>query len=148
MSRILATWLALALLPRFVSILSALLTYYCRPVSSFSDARAGIRGFLMRCGNRDVACGIERVQKSAENEYSSGNGHFSRPPLRGDTSERFIHYVPDLFVVVDAICMPVTWFAGSIIFWIGDLNAERRNYWQDRPIISGTADAIKIRSWL
>lgn len=53
-------------------------THYCRSVSSFSNAKAGIPDSLCAAGTAMSLC-IERVQKSAENEYSSGNGHFSRP---------------------------------------------------------------------
>lgn len=64
---------------RFVFILSALLIYYCRTVSSFSNAKTGILDFLWAAETATHVAAHERVQKSTENEYSSGNGHFSRP---------------------------------------------------------------------
>lgn len=62
----------------FVFILPALLSCYCRSVSSFSNAKAGIPDSLCAARTAMSQC-IEKVQKSAENEYSSGNRYFSRP---------------------------------------------------------------------
>lgn len=49
---------------------------YCRSVSSFSNAKAGIPDAL--CARTAMSLSIEKAQKSAENEYSSGNRHFSQ----------------------------------------------------------------------
>lgn len=92
----------------FVFILPALLTCHCRSVSSFSNAKAGIPGSL--CAARTaMSLSIERVQKSAENEYSSGNGHFSQSSRELSSNlfriSKFVTYWCSIYVRF------VMWFA-------------------------------------
>lgn len=94
-------WLLFLFFFRFVFILSALLTYYCRSVSSFSNAKAGIPDSLWAVETAMLQR-IERVQKSAENEYSSGNGHFSHPQRELSSNLfrifKFVPYWCDIYV--------------------------------------------------